>query len=101
MVLTVSDRCTLSLRRDLFTEWADVSDDHFATIRLSALQDAVMLEDHDVQISIAGLLRDALPPSFLSFALAQRGGAATSPAKAKAAQRNGALGGRPRKTVAA
>jgi len=99
--ITLTPLCTLSFHRDLFTEWCDSSDAQLAAIRLSARHDAIMLDDHDVQIDLAGVLRDQLPKSFLSFLLAQRGGSATSPAKAQAARRNGALGGRPRKTVAA
>jgi hypothetical protein len=49
----------------------------------------------DVQLSVSGLLVDALGAATLAKELARRGGQSTSDAKADAARRNGAKGGRP------
>ena len=53
----------------------------------------------DVQLSVPGLLVDALGPGTLARELARRGGKSTSSAKAEAARRNGAKGGRPEATT--
>ena len=63
---------------------------------------AIELEDHDIQISVDGLMTALLPamlPTKTVAALfASRGGKATSDAKRTSAQKNGHRGGRPRKT---
>lgn len=54
----------------------------------------------DADLSVTGLLAGVFGNPLWMREIAARGGKATSPAKAAAAQRNGARGGRPRKTVA-
>ena len=55
----------------------------------------------DTDLSVASLLAGVFGNALWMREIASRGGKATSPAKAAAAQRNGARGGRPRKAVAA
>jgi hypothetical protein len=63
---------------------------------------AIELDQHDIQISIHGLitalLPRMLPANTLSAFFAARGGKSTSPAKRQSAQQNGHPGGRPRKS---
>lgn len=51
----------------------------------------------DVQFSVAGLLAGILGTRAWMAELGRAGGRATSPAKSRAARRNGSKGGRPRK----
>lgn len=70
---------------------------------IGALQDvpAIELEDHDIHISVHGLmtaiLPAMLPPRAVAAIFASRGGRATSEAKRSSAHANGRKGGRPRK----
>lgn len=56
--------------------------------------------DLDIDIYLPGLLSEALGVK-PSAVLGQKGGASRSPAKRRAAQRNGRRGGRPKKIAAA
>ena len=62
---------------------------------------AIEVEALDIQVSVHGLLTQALPAMlptrFLAGLFARRGGKATSSVKKLTAQRNGRKGGRPRK----
>lgn len=62
---------------------------------------AIALEDHDIHISVHGLMTAILPAMLPARAVAaifaSRGGKATSAAKRSSAQSNGRKGGRPRK----
>lgn len=64
---------------------------------------AIALEDHDIHISVHGLLTAILPamlpPRAVAAIFASRGGRATSDAKRSSAQANGRKGGRPRKVA--
>lgn len=62
-------------------------------IYLDKFREMYMIDEYDVQISAMGLLRHAV----MGEDPYARAGRATSPAKARAARRNGAKGGRPRK----
>jgi hypothetical protein len=64
-------------------------------LTLSPSGDGLHWEELDVQLSVPGLLVDALGAGTLAKELARRGGQSTSDAKAEAARRNGAKGGRP------
>jgi hypothetical protein len=65
-------------------------------LRLDFVREAIEVPPHDIHTSAMGLLRDAI---FGEDPYA-RAGRATSPAKARAARRNGAKGGRPKKKTA-
>lgn len=66
------------------------------SIKLSRAKDSFELSEYDVHISPLGMLRKAI---FGDDPYA-RAGRVTSPAKARAARRNGAKGGRPKKKAA-
>gem|GEM_PF-3698648 len=74
-------------------EIAHLSKSGMKKIYLDKFREMFMIDDHDVQISAMGLLRHAV----MGDDPYARAGRATSVAKTRAARRNGALGGRPKK----
>jgi hypothetical protein len=74
---------------------AKASAEELVQLTLSPSGDGIHWEELDVQLSVPGLLVDALGAGTLAKELARRGGQSTSDAKAEAARRNGARGGRP------
>ena len=99
--IALTDTLTAAVARLALTEWQDVPKQQFETIRLSAIGDALALGSHDVQIDLLGLMIEEIPDVVVATAMAKRAGSRTSEAKAVAARANGALGGRPKKTVVA
>jgi hypothetical protein len=71
------------------------SAEELVQLTLSPSGDGIHWEGLDVQLSVPGLLVDALGAGTLAKELARRGGQSTSDAKVEAARRNGAKGGRP------
>lgn len=71
------------------------SSSDLAQLVLSPSGDGLHWESLDIQLSVPGLLIDALGAGTLARELARRGGQVTSGAKAEAARRNGIRGGRP------
>jgi|HubBroStandDraft_1064217.scaffolds.fasta_scaffold120907_3 hypothetical protein len=78
-------------------ELAGASDSELSHVRAGFGGRAIVLENRDVDISIAGLLRDLVGLSVSAAALGQKGGSASSPAKTAAVRENGKRGGRPRR----
>lgn len=74
---------------------AKASAEELMQLTLSPSGAGIHWEELDVQLSVPGLLVDALGAGTLAKELARRGGQSTSDAKAEAARRNGAKGGRP------
>ena len=74
---------------------ANASPEQLNQLTMSPSGDGLHWEELDVQLSVPGLLVDALGAGTLAKELARRGGQSTSGAKAEAARRNGAKGGRP------
>jgi hypothetical protein len=89
--------CEVTVPRAGIGEFAGLSAEDMARVRLSAVGDAVTAGLGDVHVDLAGLLADVLPDAAVDRAFARRGGKATSPAKAEAARANGSKGGRPRR----
>jgi hypothetical protein len=71
----------------------DVPKAAFKTVKLGVDRRSFDLDEYDVKISAFGLLRHAV----MGEDPYARAGSATSPAKARAARRNGAKGGRPKR----
>ena len=84
---------TLRIPRILVHEFDGISTNMLANVSIGLGGDTVQLKECDLDIALPGLLR-----GLFGLNSGQRnGGRARSAAKAIAAQRNGALGGRPRK----
>jgi hypothetical protein len=79
--------------RRWMAEFRDLSRVEMKKVRLGKFRDSVEIDELDIHISAMGLLRDAV---FGDDPYA-RAGRVSSPAKARAARRNGAKGGRPKK----
>jgi hypothetical protein len=77
------------------------SDAELAQVEILGLGLGLHWEQLDVDLSVPGLLAGLFgTKAYMDRQRAARAGAATSAAKAAAARRNGAKGGRPRKTAA-
>ncbi|MFA7429987.1 MAG: hypothetical protein WCZ23_07510 [Rhodospirillaceae bacterium] len=90
---------SIIIPRTLIAEFAELSAERMKGLRLTVLEDALAVADHDVQVGIAGLLADVIPDQIIRLAMARLGGRARSPRKAAAARDNGRKGGRPRKVA--
>ena len=78
------------------------SDQELAQIEILGLGLGLHWDKLDVDLSVPGLLAGLFgTKAYMDRQRAARAGSATSAAKAAAARRNGAKGGRPRKTAAA
>ena len=84
---------TVIIPRPWMEEFRDLSRADMKKVRLNNVRSAIEIDHLDIQISAMGLLRDAV---FGDDPYA-RAGRIKSPAKARAARRNGAMGGRPKK----
>lgn len=67
-----------------------------AEVEVDPSGDALHWESLDVDLSVPGLLQEIFGTATWMRQLASRGGRSRSPAKVRAAKRNGAKGGRPR-----
>jgi hypothetical protein len=76
-------------------EMRDLPKSALKQLRLDFVREAIEIPAHDIHTSAMGLLRDAI---FGDDPYA-RAGRATSAAKTRAARRNGAKGGRPKKAA--
>jgi hypothetical protein len=79
----------------------DASDDELAAMAILGRGLGLHWERLDVDLSVPGLLAGLFgTKAWMDRERAARAGSAISPAKAAAARRNGAKGGRPKKTTA-
>jgi len=81
--------------RDKISELGNATADQLEGVRVEG--EGLRWDELDVDVSVRGLLSDALGPSFSTRAAGAIGGRARSRAKATASRANGAKGGRPRK----
>ena len=89
--LVIPVRLVVSLR--------DATDQDLATVSVGAAGIGLRWEGLDQDLTIAGLAKVALGSQVLLRASGAAGGAARTPAKIRAARRNGRKGGRPRKVA--
>lgn len=68
-----------------------------AVLEVSPAGTGLDLDEHDIHISVHGLVMSLLSLSAMAADLGKRGGTKSTPAKRESARRNGQLGGRPRK----
>ena len=97
VVITMPSGAVVTIPRKWMWELRDVPKTALKKLRLGLLRSAVELPDYDIHTSAMGLLRDAV----FGDDHYVRAGRVKSPAKARAARRNGAKGGRPKKKARA
>jgi hypothetical protein len=84
---------------ELIASLRDATDQDLATVSVGAAGIGLRWEGLDQDLTIAGLAKVALGSRVLLRASGSVGGAARTPAKIRAARRNGRKGGRPRKVA--
>jgi hypothetical protein len=97
--ITLESGVQVMVPRRLLQGLEDVSPDEAANVELWGPGTSLHWESLDLDHSIPSLLDGLFGDRDWMRALGKRGGAATSTAKARAARKNGAKGGRPTKTA--
>ncbi|MDX6082959.1 hypothetical protein SIL81_21275 [Xanthomonas campestris pv. incanae] len=96
------DNSSIHLPVSIYEEFSELSDSLLENVELGFAGSAVVLEERDLHVSIAGLIEASKPLRDVVAAVhAGMLGSKKSEAKANASRANGALGGRPRKPQAA
>jgi hypothetical protein len=98
--LALGDAVEVRLKRSLIQEFEGVPVSEMRAMTLSPAGTTLILDQHDVHISVDGLMASLVSPKAIAKLFAARGGKSASTAKQRAARRNGARGGRPRKFAA-
>lgn len=98
VVVELSNGCSFSFPPRLAQGLEHAGDDDLAAVVVLGAGTGLHWEGLDVDLSVPGLLAGLFGTR---AHMAQVAGRATSPAKAAAARRNGARGGRPRKVAGA
>lgn len=100
--LVFKDMTSISLPVDIYSEFSNLSVGELRKVRLGVGGSALVLDDQDMHVSIAGLIQASEPLRELASAVhATWMGSKTSDAKAASSRQNGSLGGRPRKAAPA
>lgn len=81
-------------------EFRGVSPADMGKLRVSPAGFGLRLDEHDINISVHGLIGALATAGDMAASLGKLGGAAKSEAKRISARANGAKGGRPRSQVA-
>ena len=95
IVMETTRGVRLGFPRRVIAALRNASKEQLAQLTLSPSGAGLHWDALDVQLSVPGLLIDALGPGAAAREIARRGGKSTSNAKADAARRNGVKGGRP------
>lgn len=95
--IELTDGAAVRLPRAMVVEFRDVPPADMATVRVSPAGYGIKLDQHDINISVHGLIGSLATAGDMAAALGKLGGAARSDAKRISARANGAKGGRPRK----
>jgi hypothetical protein len=99
LVLTLRSGITLEFPRTHVREIARIAPQNVGRVEVQPGGDGISFLNHDIDISIPGLLADELGTLF-ARAIGKRGRGKTSPKKSAASRKNGERGGR-RKSMAA
>ena len=99
--IELTDGAAVRLPRAMVEEFRDVPPVEMAKLRVSSAGYGIKLDEHDIDISVHGLIAALATPGDAASSLGKLGGAARSDAKRVSARANGAKGGRPRKVRAA
>jgi len=97
VVIELSNGCTLLVPPEFAQGLRGASPSHLANVRILGPGTAISWPALDVQFSVTGLLAGVFGTRAWMAELGRTGGRAKSAAKSRAARRNGAKGGRPRK----
>ncbi|MEO9019039.1 MAG: DUF2442 domain-containing protein [Gemmatimonadaceae bacterium] len=97
IVIETTRGIRLGFPRRVIAALRNASKEQLAQLTISPSGAGLHWDALDVQLSVPGLLIDALGPGTAAREVARRGGKSTSNAKADAARRNGVKGGRPTK----
>jgi len=98
ILLELSNGCLFGFPVSRVAALASASPSQLAAVEVSPGGSALRWDALDVDLSVAGLLLDAVGRRQRLQELARLAGQVTSKAKARAARANGAKGGRPRKS---
>ncbi len=101
IVIETTRGIRLGFPRRMIAALRKLSQEELAKLTLTPSGAGLHWDALDVQVSVPGLLIDALGPGAAARELARRGGKATSKAKVDAARLNGIKGGRPVQTESA
>lgn len=100
VVIELNNGCTLLVPPELAQGLSAASPAELSQAKILGPGTAVSWPDLDIQFSVAGLLAGIFGTKAWMAELGRAGGLVRSAAKSRAARRNGAKGGRPRKTRA-
>ncbi|SDK71148.1 MULTISPECIES: DUF2442 domain-containing protein [Stenotrophomonas] len=97
-VISFADRTRISLPVAMFPEFSDLKTSELGKLQLGFGGSAITLDERDLHVSIAGLVKASSPMRNLARAVtASLLGGAKGGKKASASRANGAKGGRPKK----
>ncbi len=99
--LSLTNGCHFAFPPRLVPALKGLAPSELAEVSLSFGGEVLRWNAHDIDLSVPGLLFAVVGPAMVTREVARRNGRVTSPAKAAAARRNGAKGGRPRKRTRA
>ena len=95
--IELTDGAGVRLPRAMMKEFREVPTADMAKLRVSPAGYGIKLDEHDINISVHGLIAALASAGDMAASLGKLGGAARSEAKRASARVNGAKGGRPRK----
>jgi hypothetical protein len=95
LVIVTSTRVEVGIPRERIAALAKLPAAALTQVEVTPDGHGLHWDEHDVDLSVPGLLLDAIG-SPVASEMARRGGKVSTEAKAEAARRNGARGGRPR-----
>jgi hypothetical protein len=98
-VVDLSNETTFIFPARLCQGLTDASDAELADVAITPSGTGLMWERLDAGLTIPGLMKGIFGTKAWMAELGKKGGAATSPVKAKASRENGKKGGRPKKSA--
>lgn len=95
--IELTDGAEVRLPKAMVEEFRDVPAADMAKLRVSPAGYGIKLDEHDINISVHGLIAALATTADMAGSLGKIGGAARTEAKRLSARTNGAKGGLPRK----
>lgn len=101
LILDLTNGCTFAIPADLLQFVRDLPPEEIAKVQLLGHFGSILeWEEADIHYSVEGLVSGLFGTrKYMDALRAAQAGSVTSPAKAAAARKNGAKGGRPRKSA--